>query len=301
MEIFFYFFFLWLPLSFFIGFFAERKGLPGPAFFFLSLLLSPLVGLVAVVLAAPNKARLEKESLRSGEMRKCPYCAELIRTEAIKCRYCGSEVAPSDSPEPAVVQRALSTQKTLKDDSNASAPCASVPKGVLSNTQLLIIVAIIVAIALGVLYSSTKTSGGYSNVATEKASSSVSGDGADAQSNPAAPSYTVVEQWSIPNGGFVRVIVVKANSTEAELRALGEKLKRDTRAERNAIVYVYDDQRAARNRGEAFSENLPKAELQHHDRHRVALYWRNANTGVHELDLTSLGLDGPNIKVTYTY
>lgn len=125
MEAFLLFFFVWVPLCFFIGNFAERKGLSGPPFFFLSLLLSPLIGLVAVVLATPNKERLEKESLRSGEMRKCFYCAELIRTEAIKCRYCGSEVEPSGSPEPAAVQRILSTQTTPKNDSNASAPSAS--------------------------------------------------------------------------------------------------------------------------------------------------------------------------------
>ena len=73
-------------------------------------------------------------------------------------------------------------------------------------------------------------------------------DGSIAQSNAATPSYKIVEQWSIPNGGFGRAIVVKANPTESELRALGERLRQDTRDERNAFVFVYDDERAARNR-----------------------------------------------------
>lgn len=124
-------------------------------------------------------------------------------------------------------------------------------------------------------------------------------EGSFAQSKTAEPSYKIAEQWSIPNGGFGRAIVVKANPTEAELRALGEKLKQDTRSDRNAFVFVYDDERAARNRRAAFSEKLPKAELRHHDRHRVAQYFRNANTGYHELIITPKGLDGPDTKVRY--
>jgi len=120
-----------------------------------------------------------------------------------------------------------------------------------------------------------------------------------AQPNTAVLSYKIVEQWSIPNGGFGRAILVKANPTETELRALGERLRQDTRNDRNAFIFVYDDEGAARNRRAAFAEKLSKGELKHHDRHQVAKYFRNANTGFHELDITSKGLDGPNAKVKY--
>jgi hypothetical protein len=120
-----------------------------------------------------------------------------------------------------------------------------------------------------------------------------------AQPNVAAPSYKIVEQWTIPSGGFGRAIVVRTNPTEAELRALGEKLRHDTRSDRNAFVFVYDDERAARNRRAAFIEKLSKSELQHHDRHQVAKYFRNANTGFHELDISVQGLGGPSAKVKY--
>jgi hypothetical protein len=47
---------LWLGLSLLVGLFAERrKARSGPGFFFLSLLLSPLLGIAIALLVASNK------------------------------------------------------------------------------------------------------------------------------------------------------------------------------------------------------------------------------------------------------
>lgn len=112
--------------------------------------------------------------------------------------------------------------------------------------------------------------------------------------------YRVVAQRPITNGGYSRTIVVnKAGPSESELRALGEKLKKDTKADRNAIVWAYDDERAARNRNAALAETLSKKETKHHDRHYVAIYMRIASSGHHEYQYYPKGFDGPDFRVNY--
>ena len=66
---------------------ASSKGRSGCGWFILGALFGPF-GIIFAFLASKN----EESMVQAGEMKKCPYCAELVRAEAIKCRYCGSDL-----------------------------------------------------------------------------------------------------------------------------------------------------------------------------------------------------------------
>lgn len=83
---------LWLLFALVIGVWSRRKGGSFIAGFLFSLLLSPLIAGLILAVRKPNREVIEERELANGRMKKCPHCAELIRAEAKKCRFCHEEV-----------------------------------------------------------------------------------------------------------------------------------------------------------------------------------------------------------------
>jgi len=83
---------LWFILVFVVASAAKKKGRSYGNFWILSFLLSPLVGLIVLGVMGDNKETLQKQSIELGIMKKCPFCANDVKKEAIVCQYCGKDL-----------------------------------------------------------------------------------------------------------------------------------------------------------------------------------------------------------------
>ena len=108
---------LFLSLCLLVALIASKKGRSGlifffatalpavPLIFFLSLgshgngavmgwgaFLCPLIGFIVAIMTE-NKEQMAIKIGDFGEYKKCPFCAEAIRKEAVKCKHCGSSLS----------------------------------------------------------------------------------------------------------------------------------------------------------------------------------------------------------------
>jgi len=112
----------WLIFSLVAAWIASSKGRSGFGIFILSVLLSPLVGII-VALVMQRADTIEATQVVHGgvsrELWKCPFCAEPVRFEALKCKHCGSdlstpEVAAKRDAAISVTNETLKTQAVVK-------------------------------------------------------------------------------------------------------------------------------------------------------------------------------------------
>jgi hypothetical protein len=82
----------WLILALLVGYFASTKGRSFLVFTLISLFFSPLAGFVIVLIMGEDPFKAEAKTLKSGESRTCPKCAELIKSQATICKHCNSEI-----------------------------------------------------------------------------------------------------------------------------------------------------------------------------------------------------------------
>lgn len=88
----------WLVLAILVGVFAGSKGRSGFGYFLLAILLSPLIGFIIVLILSPVLKNTEAKSIASGNLKKCPECAELVKAEAKICKHCKSTLIVKPQP-----------------------------------------------------------------------------------------------------------------------------------------------------------------------------------------------------------
>ena len=78
---------IWVVLGFVTAKIAESKGRPFGTWLIYGFICFPLAILYLTVSKPSDETLVD-----SGEYRKCPFCAKVVRSEAKVCRYCDKEL-----------------------------------------------------------------------------------------------------------------------------------------------------------------------------------------------------------------
>ena len=88
---------IWVLLVILVSVWANNWGHKASNYFWLSFFLSPVVGALVLRIKGKDDSSINQQRISSKEMKRCPYCRELIIYEATVCKFCGKTLEQSDS------------------------------------------------------------------------------------------------------------------------------------------------------------------------------------------------------------
>lgn len=86
---------LWAICLLVVPLIAVKKNKGGIFWFFLALLFGPF----SLLMIAAASSEPPDTSHGGGFIRKCPFCAEGIKKDAVICRHCGKDLPPEAEAE----------------------------------------------------------------------------------------------------------------------------------------------------------------------------------------------------------
>lgn len=85
--------FLLLVLAVIPAYIASQKGRSFGLWYVYGIALF-IVALIHSLCISKKEKKKTESDLQDEGLRKCPYCAEYIKREALICRFCGKELSP---------------------------------------------------------------------------------------------------------------------------------------------------------------------------------------------------------------
>ena len=81
----------WLFISIIIGAINHNRGNSFIVGFLLSLILSPIVGSIVILLTRKDIEKLEWREIYYDRAKRCSECAEIVNIKAKVCKYCDNK------------------------------------------------------------------------------------------------------------------------------------------------------------------------------------------------------------------